>query len=37
MRVGFFIKAVPAIFQSEFDNWTIKILGEEMMESSEVF
>ena len=37
MRVGFFIKAVPVIFHSEFDNWTIKILGEEMMESNEVF
>ena len=32
MRVGFYIKAVPAIFHNEFDNWVIRILGEEMME-----
>ena len=32
MRVGFFIKAVPAIFHSEFDNWTIRIFGEGMMD-----
>ena len=28
MRVGFFIKAVPAIFLSELDNWRIRIFGD---------
>ena len=37
MRVGFFIKAVPAIYHSEFDNWLIRILGEELIEKDEVF
>ena len=37
MRIGFFIKAVPAIFLSELGNWTIRLFGEKAMAKNEVF
>ena len=37
MRVGFFIKAVPAIFLSEFGDWAIRLFGEKAMAKNEVF
>ena len=37
MRVGFFIKAVPAIFLSELDNWRIRIFGDQALAKNEVF
>ena len=37
MRLGFFIKAVPAIFLSELGNWAIRLLGDKAMAKNEVF
>lgn len=38
MRVGFYIKAVPAIFLGEFSTWFLKIFdNRRLMHHNEVF
>ena len=37
MRVGFYLKAVPAIFLGEFGTWINNILGSKLLHKNEVF
>lgn len=37
MRVGFYLKAVPAIFLGEFGTWMSNILGSKLLHKNEVF
>ena len=37
MRVGFYLKAVPAIFLGEFGAWFQTIFGKKLLHKNEVF
>jgi len=37
MRVGFYLKAVPAIFLGEFGAWFSSLFGTKLLHKNEVF